>query len=68
MGKIDEESLDVLKGMLMLDPNKRFNAIDCLACSWFDSIREESVEQLIRTDRQMRDQQQLQKEYNNGSG
>jgi hypothetical protein len=41
--------------MLMLDPNKRFNAIDCLACSWFDSIREESVEQLIRTDRQMRD-------------
>jgi len=54
--------------MLMLDPNKRFNAIDCLACSWFDSIREESVEQLIRTDRQMRDQQQLQREYNNGSG
>jgi serine/threonine protein kinase len=65
---MDEQSLEVLRGMLMLDPNKRFTAVDCLSCSWFDNLREESVEQLIRNDRNIREQQQLQREYNNGSG
>jgi hypothetical protein len=48
---MDEEALYVLNGMLKLDPGKRFNAIDCLACPWFDSLREEEVEKLIRADR-----------------
>ena len=65
---MDEQSLEVLRGMLMLDPNKRFTAVDFLSCSWFDNLREESVEQLIRNDRNIREQQQLQREYNNGSG
>ena len=31
----------------MLDPNKRFSAIDCLACSWFDALREPEIDRLI---------------------
>jgi hypothetical protein len=33
--------------MLTLDPAKRFTAVDCLACSWFDDIREPEIERLV---------------------
>jgi len=46
-GKLTQEALKLLKGTLTLDPVKRFTAIDCLACSWFDQIREPEVDRLI---------------------
>jgi len=47
MGKLNPDALKLLKGTLCLDPAKRFTAIDCLACSWFDDLREPEVEKLI---------------------
>jgi hypothetical protein len=41
---MDEDSLLVLKGLLRLDPSKRLTAIEALACSWFDDLRDEEVE------------------------
>jgi serine/threonine protein kinase len=53
---MDKESLQLLNGMLKLDPNKRFTAVDCLAAPWFDSIREEEVERLIKVHQQVKEQ------------
>lgn len=44
MGKLDQSSLKLLKGMLRLDPAKRLSAAECLESEWFDDIREESVD------------------------
>lgn len=52
MGKMTPEAIQCLKGLLILDPDQRFTAVDALAEPWFDSLREPEVEQLIQADRQ----------------
>jgi len=47
LGKLSADALKLLKGALTLDPTKRLTAIECLECSWFDSIREPEVDRLI---------------------
>ena len=47
MGKMTPEALQCLKGMLMMDAEKRLTAVEALAEPWFDSIREPEVEALI---------------------
>jgi serine/threonine protein kinase len=49
--------LKLLKGTLCLDPAKRFTAVECLACSWFDDIREPEIDRLIEADNQLKQQQ-----------
>lgn len=51
MGKMTPEAIQCLKGMLALDPELRFTAIEALAEPWFDNLREPDVEQLIQADR-----------------
>jgi serine/threonine protein kinase len=58
-GKLSPDALKLLKGTLALDPTKRFTALECLACSWFDDLREPEVDRLIEAEQQ-RKQQQLQ--------
>lgn len=36
-----------MKGMLALDPEERLTALDCVADSYFDTIRDSEVEKLI---------------------
>ena len=57
LGKMTPEALQVLRGLLQLDPNKRLTAIECLAEPWFDEIREPDVEQLIKAHQQLKLQQ-----------
>ena len=33
-----------MNGMLMMDPDERYTALDCLADPYFDGIREPKVE------------------------
>ncbi len=37
-----------MRGMLEMDPNDRFQAIECLADSYFDGLRDAEVEKLIK--------------------
>jgi serine/threonine protein kinase len=52
--------MQLLKGMLQLDPARRLTAIEALASEWFDNIREDAVDQLIKADRQLKESQQMQ--------
>ena len=47
VGKMSKDALSLLNGMLALDPDERLTAVDCLAHSFFDSLREPEVEQII---------------------
>lgn len=51
MGKMTPEAIQCLKGLLTLDPDKRFTALDALAEPWFDNLREPEIDQLIVADR-----------------
>lgn len=57
-----------MKGLLRLDPSKRLTAVEALALPWFDDLRDEEVEQLIRADRILKEEQQLARDYNGNSG
>ena len=65
MGKMTPEAIQCLKGMLTLDPENRFTAIDALAEPWFDQMREPEIEQLIQNDRIRKAQRAAQAEANN---
>ncbi len=64
MGKMTPEAIQCLKGLLVLDPEKRSTAIEALAEPWFDSLREPEVESLIQADRQRKAQRAAQAEAN----
>lgn len=64
MGKMTPEAQQCLKGLLSLDPDKRFTALDALAEPWFDSRREPDIDQLIVADRQKKAQRAAQAEEN----
>lgn len=38
-GKLSNKALNLMQGMLLMDPNKRFTAIECLTHSYFDDLR-----------------------------
>ena len=38
-----------MKGMLEMDPNERYNALECLADPYFDGLRDPEVEKMIKT-------------------
>lgn len=64
MGKMTPEAIQCLKGLLTLDPEKRFTALDALAEPWFDNLREAEIDQLIVADRQRKAQRAAQAEEN----
>ena len=37
-----------MKGMLEMDPSDRYTALQCLADPYFDGLRDEEVEQLVK--------------------
>jgi hypothetical protein len=37
-----------MKGMLEMDPEERYTALECLADPYFDGLREPEVERLIK--------------------
>jgi serine/threonine protein kinase len=59
---MSKEALNILNGMLIMDPNERLTAIDALAHSYFDPIREPEVDQLIFQHRQLQEQKRAQAE------
>jgi cyclin-dependent kinase-like len=40
IGKLSKKALNLMKGMLEMDPNDRLSAIECLADSYFDGLRD----------------------------
>jgi serine/threonine protein kinase len=48
---MSKEALNILNGMLIMDPNERLTAMDALAHSYFDPIREPEVDQMIMAHR-----------------
>ena len=36
-----------MSGMLIMDPTERFTAMDCLADSYFDGLRDPDVEKMV---------------------
>lgn len=38
-----------MSGMLIMEPEERYTAADCLADPYFDSIREPEVDKLLHT-------------------
>ena len=54
VGKMSSKALSLMKGMLSMEEDKRFNAIDCLAHPFFDGMRDEDIEALIQGHNQMK--------------
>jgi cyclin-dependent kinase-like len=49
IGKLSKKALNLMKGMLEMDPSDRFSAIECLADTYFDGLRDKEVEALIKS-------------------
>jgi cyclin-dependent kinase-like len=47
VGKLAKKALTLMSGMLIMDPEERYTAADCLADPYFDSIREPDVDKLL---------------------
>ncbi|CDW80812.1 protein kinase domain containing protein [Stylonychia lemnae] len=47
VGKLSSKALSLMNGMLKMDPEDRFSAMECLAHPYFDGIREPEVEKMI---------------------
>lgn len=43
MGKMSSKAIDLLRGMLNMDPDARLTALECLAHPYFDDMRNEDV-------------------------
>jgi hypothetical protein len=41
-----------MNGMLMMDPDERYTALDCLSDPYFDGLREPEIERLVMNYRQ----------------
>lgn len=48
IGKLSKKALNLMKGMLEMDPEERYTALECLADPYFDGLREPEVERLIK--------------------
>ncbi len=47
VGKLSKKALKLMGGMLVMDPEQRYTAADCLADPYFDNIREPEVDKLL---------------------
>jgi cyclin-dependent kinase-like len=47
VGKLSKKALNLMSGMLIMDPEDRYTAADCLGDPFFDSVREPEVEKLL---------------------
>jgi cyclin-dependent kinase-like len=47
VGKLSTKALSLMNGMLKMDPEERYTALDCLANPYFDGIREPEIEKII---------------------
>jgi len=56
---MSKECISILNGMLTLDPEERFTAMDCLAHAYFDPIREPEVDQMITNWKQAKHEKQM---------
>lgn len=48
VGKMSKNAISLMSGILKMDPKERFTALDALAHSYFDTVRDEEVEDLIK--------------------
>jgi cyclin-dependent kinase-like len=48
IGKLSKKALNLMKGMLEMDPADRYNALECLADPYFDGLRDPETEKLIK--------------------
>jgi cyclin-dependent kinase-like len=46
--KLNAKALSLMAGMLKMEPEERFTALDCLASPYFDGMREPEIEKLIQ--------------------
>ena len=51
VGKLSKKALSLMSGMLTLEPEERFTALDCLADPYFDPIRDSEIEKLINSNK-----------------
>lgn len=49
------KAIDLLKGMLSMEPDERLTALECLAHPYFDGMRSEEVNAMIQQLRQAPD-------------
>ena len=47
VGKINKKGIDLMNGLLEMDPHKRLTSLEALAHPYFDGIRDEEVNNLI---------------------
>jgi cyclin-dependent kinase-like len=47
VGKLSKKPLSLMHGMLMMEPDERFTALDCLADSYFDGCRDADIEKMV---------------------
>jgi cyclin-dependent kinase-like len=48
VGKLSKKALNIMKAMLTMDPNDRITALEALADTYFDGIRDPDIEKLIK--------------------
>lgn len=49
IGKLTKKALNLVKGMLEMDPSDRYTAIECLADIYFDGLRDAEIEKLVKS-------------------
>mmetsp|Transcript_48967 Transcript_48967/g.36045 ORF Transcript_48967/g.36045 Transcript_48967/m.36045 type:complete len:82 (-) Transcript_48967:1330-1575(-) len=47
VGKLSKKALNLMAGMLQMDPEDRLTAAECLADTYFDNIREPEVDVIL---------------------
>jgi cyclin-dependent kinase-like len=48
VGKMSSKALSLMNGMLNMENDRRFTAIECLAHPYFDGLRSDEIENLIQ--------------------
>lgn len=48
VGKMSSKAINLMVGMLNMKPEDRFTAMDCLAHPYFDGMRNDEVENMIK--------------------
>lgn len=54
VGKMSSKAINLMSGMLSMEPLKRLNAIECLAHPYFDGLRDHELDTLIQGHNQMK--------------
>lgn len=47
VGKLSSKALNLMAGMLKMDPTDRLSAIECLSHPYFEGIRSSDIDNLI---------------------